>query len=253
MPQLENLRRLMRLQSPSNLTSSGNSYLDKRRQQIALGEDDLAPSELTQHKIQQNLGSWGHGVSRDMIRDEGIQQLKQKLGLIQAEAQAKLQPEIIKGEYGVRQAREAAEAAEAKRAANEQAAEFRQERSLNAALERAQLTQAGQNTRQQVGIDARAGMTPPGVLTAISSERQKLADTIAKEEPGALSKLLLRRGNPRQSELQDFDAALKAAKDIQRLYPQLSTEEGLEQLGVTGLSPNQTGQVEKFLLMLRGQ
>jgi len=167
---------LTRLRSLSNVTPTGDAFVDKRRLQIQTGEDELAPSELEQRQTQMQMGG---EVSREMIRDHGIQALKQKLGMIAAESQAKLQPEIIKGEYGVRQAREAATAAEARRGANEQAAEARQERSLNSALQRAQLSQGGQDTRQEdrqafelENPNATATAVPAQLYTEVSKARQ---------------------------------------------------------------------------------
>lgn len=176
---------LLKLGGASNMTPGPDAFVNKRRQQILGGEDELAPSELEQITTQRELGGT---VSRDMIRDAGIQGLKQRLGLINAEAQAKLQPEIVKGEYGVKSARAAADAAEARRGANEAAAETRQERSLNAALERAKLSQGGQNTRQEdkqafdlekPPTQAKLGATQ-GTLNALQKARESYGSPMSR-------------------------------------------------------------------------
>ena len=250
------LARLFGLQSPSNLTPTASPYLNKRRAQIVSGEDELAPSELEQLTTQQALGNQGLGVSRDTIRDAGIQQLKQRLGLITAEAQAKQQGDIaterIKGQYAVQAATEAAKAAEARRAAGSADIAARQEVSQQSAMERLAAMMGGRKELQTSAQEFKSGQVSSTALSSIARERQHLADEIRKAEPNMLGRLI-GRTNARQPELDTFDAALEAAQKIAAQFPDVSAEEGLMRLGETGVTPDEIGQVQKLLLMLRGR
>lgn len=86
MPNYESLRTLLRMPSAVNMGGGGDPYVAKRAQQMATGEEDYAPSEadlmLQQEKIARETGM---GLSRDSLRDAGIQQLKKQLGLVTAQ------------------------------------------------------------------------------------------------------------------------------------------------------------------------
>lgn len=105
---MASLQTLLKMKSPSNFSPEGaDPYVLKRQAQIAGGDDALAPSELEQMQTQAGLGDRGLGVSRDMIRDSGINSLKQKLGIMNATEEAKgraaIAPEIVKGQFGLQE------------------------------------------------------------------------------------------------------------------------------------------------------
>lgn len=105
---MASLQTLLKMKSPSNFSVEGaDPYMLKRQAQIASGDDALAPSELEQMQTQAGLGNAGLGVSRDMVRDSGINSLKQKLGIMNATEEAKgraaIAPEIVKGQFGLQE------------------------------------------------------------------------------------------------------------------------------------------------------
>lgn len=222
---LDSVKSLLRMSGSSNMTPTGDKYFDKRRQQIIGGDDELAPSQLEQHLVQDELGGT---YSRDMIRDAGISTLKRKLGLIGAEAQAKIQPEIIRGEYGVRAARESAVAAENRRQASANDSFERQERSQNSMMERLEktlgATSARQEDRQQHDIDnpnAGRGVTQ-GTLTQLQKVREGMpgnpltryfgGDAANERLKGALANVLEQRGT--LGPVSKAAAALKAGEQL---------------------------------------
>lgn len=79
------LRTLLGLQSPANLAPE-DPYVAQRAQQMATGEDQLAPSDaelmLEQEQTAQNTGM---GLSRDALRQKGLQQLQKQLGLVRTQ------------------------------------------------------------------------------------------------------------------------------------------------------------------------
>ena len=250
------LATLLGLQSPSNMTATASPYFNKRRSQIVSGEETLAPSDLETMQAQLELGNQGLGVSRDMIRDAGISSLRQRLGLAAAQEAAKTGDltavERVKGQYAVQAAAEAAKAAEARRSANAEDIAARQETSSQAAMDRLTAAMGGRKELQEGQQAFTAGRVSSTGLSAIARERQHLADVVAKEEPGTLAKFI-GRTNPRQQELDAFDDTLSLAHKIAAQFPDASAEEGLAQLGETGMTPAEVGQTQKFLLLLRGR
>lgn len=105
---LASLQTLLKLKTPQNFSpeSGADPYVQKRQAQIYSGDDSLAPSELEQMQTQAGLGDRGLGVSRDFIRDSGIDSLKQKLGIFNAQEDAKIRasvaPVAAKGEYDLK-------------------------------------------------------------------------------------------------------------------------------------------------------
>lgn len=150
--------------------------------------------------------------------------------VLSAKSQAEIAPEIVKGEYGVRAARERATAAESQRARNEKAAFERQQQQLNAAMERAKLTQTGETTRlatrqafERSGEKAPTGNIPQQYFKAIEAARgltggpldflsRKLGRTPASDVQyrGALEALFTRQGT--LPELQKAAQALRQYK-----------------------------------------
>jgi len=244
------LATLLKLQSPSNMNSTGDPYVDRRRSDIVSGMDEYAPSELDQRMVQSQLGDQGMGVSRDMIRESGIQQGVQGARAQQEKLRQLLLPAQIKGEYDVRAAQEASKAqADRLRYSNEQ---------QNARTDK-QIAAVG--GRQDVGIDAAAAAAKavadakatrvnPASLTNISSQRAKLAADITKSNPNALMSALGRK-NPRAAELEAFDNSLGYAQKIMDEMPDASAEEALMQMGEQP-TPDELGQIQNFLLLLRG-
>jgi hypothetical protein len=135
------LATLLKLRSPSNMQSTGDAYGDKRRSQILSGQEDYAPSELDQMTTQLDLGDRGLGVSRDLVRDAGIQHGVEGERVAMQKLQQMLLPAQVKGQYDVQAARENATAASARAQASE-----------NAARERAQMTADAVNARQTAGF-----------------------------------------------------------------------------------------------------
>ena len=248
------LAQLLKLQSPTNVGALSSRGLD-----IASGMEDFAPteSELGTMQEQDTLqsGPYGYSAPKEEYRADSMSKIKRMLGLGQIQHQQQLaektQPEIIKGEYGVRAAAEAAKAAEARRGANEAAMASRQDQMIAAIGGRQDKTIANQGALQEDQQAFKGGQVNATAMGAIARERQHLADEIRKGEPNALFKMF-GRTNQRQGELDTFDAALGAAQKIASQFPQASAEEGLMNLGETELNPDEVGQVQKFLLMLRG-
>jgi hypothetical protein len=254
-PNYAALQSMMGLQSPSNMTAS-DPYVAKRRAQIVSGDEDYAPSEMDQLSAQLNLGDQGVGVSRDMIRDSGMQALKQRLGMATAAAGAKAQGDIaterVKGEYGLKAAEATARAAEDRMQANQDSIAQRTQMQIDAANSR-QVAGFGQaNAAREDAQAFKAGEVSPTALGVIARERQHLADEIRKAEPNALFKMF-GRTNPRQAELDTYDSALGAAKQIAAMGQGVSAEDGLSALGEDQLTPDEVGQVQKFLLLLQGR
>jgi hypothetical protein len=195
MPQGNGLEVLQRLRSISNMTPTGNAYLDKRRGQIATGEDELAPSDLEQLQTQLALDKEGVSVSRDQVRDAGIQQLKQRLGLMgrqhQMDMEKETAPEIIRGEYGVRSAEAAARAAADRLKFSADATAGRQEDNQRAIMERLDKTQGGLNTRQEDNQQFKVEHPNAGATTMVPAQLYDAVNKARAAMPGnPLTKLL---------------------------------------------------------------
>lgn len=258
MANLQALQTLLKLQSPTNVGSLTNHGLD-----IASGMDQFGPTEgeLTDAQLaegdamSQRTGGYGYSGPREEMRSDVMGKIRKMLSLGQIEAQQKLQqatqPEIIKGEYGVRQAAETAKAAEARAQSNQDAMAQRQQQMIEAIGGRQDKTLAGQAERQQMGIDARAQRINPQGMSAITRERAALQTQAKTQEPGALMKMF-GRTNPMQAKLDALDNAQQWALKIAREQPGISTEEALAQYGQSP-SPEEAALVERFRLMLQGQ
>lgn len=242
---------LTRLRSLSNMTPGGDGFVNKRRAQIVSGEDDLAPSEFEQFQVQDQMGG---RVSRDMIRDAGIQGLKQRLGIINAEAQAKLQPEIVKGEYGVKAAEVAARASADRLKYTQDSINGRTEKNQEAILSRLDKSLGSrsdlQEDRQQFEVDhpnANSGGPTQGTLTQLQKLRESApGNALSKwwrggayndQLKGALANVLEQKGT-----LGPVSAAAAAIKQ----GAQLNDE---EQQWLQGLGPHE----QEYLKLLTGQ
>lgn len=254
-PAMMKLRQLLRMQSPSNVGGMGR----ERELDVASGMDAFEPSEgeLKQAQVEgaQTSGPYTVYRSRDDIRGDAMQALRRQLGMGEIAHRQKVEEELapvqMKGQFDVQAQREAARVTEDRRAANEQAAEVRQQRMLDAQSDRLDRTLAAQGARQEDAQAFKQGSVSPSALNTIARERQALAKAVADNEPSMLAKLF-RRTNPRAGELETFDAALGAAQQILERFPDMDAEQGLAALGETDVTPNEAGQVQKFLLMLRG-
>lgn len=256
---MDSMRSLLRLQSPTNVgAASGNPFMARRQSEIASGADEMLPDGDSPGLMieQENIAKGtGMGVSRDALRGDVLTQLKQKLGLMDREAAHELDqaviPEQVRGEYGVRAAEASGRAAADRLRYTQEQISGRQEQNQGEIMARLDKTLGAQGARQEDAQAFKRGQTNPGALTAIARERQALAAAVAKSEPGALGKLF-QRTNPRSAELESFDGALGAAQQIVSQFPDASAEDGLAQLGENQLTPEEIGQVQKFLLLLRG-
>ncbi len=174
------LATLLRLQSPSNMNSTGDSYLDRRRSDIVSGMDEFAPSELEQLTTQNQLGDSGLGVSRDLIRQHGIQKGIEGARAQQEKLRQLLLPAQIKGQYDVAAAEAQGKAAgdrlrysqneqNARQAAQIAAMGGRQETGIDAATEAAKLKAAADAAKQQATIAARP--IPAGIQKGVDTAR----------------------------------------------------------------------------------
>lgn len=245
------LRAMLRLPSVSNM-SNPDPYVAKRTAQIVSGEDEYAPADadlmIQQEGIARNTGM---GFSRDQLRDAGMQHLRQQLALVEAPEQIKAQAGLaqtnLKGQYDVKAAQAAATAAEARAQANQDAIAARTQQQIDATNSRFDREQTLRETK-----DTRAaGQVPNTVLTTIGNQRKQLEAAIAKAEPGTLAKFIGRK-NPRAAELATFDNALALAQRINAQSPDADAQTGAAAMGENALTPEELGQVQTFLLMLRG-
>lgn len=217
----------------------------------AQGLGDIGPSDAEvgdlqaqegEKMLKDTHGAYGYTPSAESVRGSAMQELHRKLSLNslahRQEMEKVTQPEIIRGQYGVKEAETTARAGADRLAAQE-----------NSMMERLQYAQGQQNQRQQVGIDAKPQVNP-GALGAIAREREAIAARVAKTAPGAVGRFF-GRANPGQGELDTFDNTLSYAQKIAKDYPELAAEEALGQMGVSPDS-NELGQIQKFLLLLRG-
>ena len=245
---------LQRLRSMSNVAPEGGSdYLARRTSDIHSGMDEMIPDadsadfKMAQAEIQKNLGI---GVSRDELRRTPMALLRQKFGLNQQANDAKLREVETEGAADIEQARVGANAAADRLSYTQGQINQRQDANQAAIMDRLERTQSGQDNRQQVAIGAKPKVAPAST-NMIARERQALAAAVAKEEPGAIGKFL-RRTNPRAAELENFDNTLQWAQKIANEMPEASAEEALAAMGQANVSPEELGQIQKFLLMLKG-
>lgn len=111
--QLDKLRAILTpglAASPNNFTPSGDSYFDKRKARIMTGEDQFEPSELEQRQMQDTRGTVETPtttsiMSRDVMRDSGLHELRRKLRLEEIAAdqalQQRVEPVRVQGQYGM--------------------------------------------------------------------------------------------------------------------------------------------------------
>ena len=257
---------LMRMRSPSNMTSTGDPYLDKRRQQIIGGDDELAPSELDQHLAQTQLSSQGAGgFSRDMIRDSGINALKKKLGLMQLQSEADTADEHVRGQYGVKQAEIGAREAASRQAANQEAIAARQEASQAAMMERLQqsLTQrdTAREDQQQFKVENPTGASRTTVPAQLYDAVNKARGGYESMANNPVSRFLF--GNGRTSA---YETALTNVLDrkgtlseVQEVLPVLqqapgaSVDEKIANSGVPGLQSLDPYERQYLQLKLQGR
>jgi hypothetical protein len=211
---------LQKLRSVSNMNPTGDNYFDKRKQQIVGGEDALAPAPLEQLQTQLELGDQGIGVSRDQISDSGISLLRRKLGLQaiqhQQEMEKETQPEIIKGEYGVRAQEAGAKALADRLKFNSDATSARQEDNQAAIMARLDKTIGAQGARQEDAQQYKTDHTPaPAVNPALYSAVQKAQTGYG----GMLSKIT--RGLGGDGGRQALTAALTAVLDKKGTLPHM--------------------------------
>lgn len=189
-PNMQSLAALLKMQSPSNMNSTGDPYVDRRRSEIVGGADEYAPSELEQMITQRQLGDQGMGVSRDMIRSAGIDRGQDAEKAAMQKLRMLVLPEQIKGQYGMATAEANARAAADRMQTNQDAIAARGEQSQRAIDARAAATQTGQNTRQQVGIDAATAHQQAAIAARpVPAALQKGVDTARGNYGGVMSSI----------------------------------------------------------------
>lgn len=251
--QLASIQSLLRLKSPSNV----QALPSKRSLDVVSGMDDFAPDpdspelKMAQEGIARKTGM---GFSREALRGDIMGKVKQVLGLQQIEHQQEMEkavvPEQIRGEYGVKQAETGAKALADRLKFSQDAIGQRQEANQAAIMDRLNVTQGAQNARQEDAQAFKAGNVNPAAITAIANERKAIAAAQAKNAPNALMKMF-GRSNPYDAQLETFDNTLGYAQKILREHPNASAEEALAAMGQQP-SPDELGQIQKFLLLLRG-
>jgi hypothetical protein len=162
------LETLLALKSPSNMTATNDPYADKRKAAIMGGSADFEPSDLELHQAQDAMG----GVySRDMIRDSGMQSLRRTLGLQDIKHRQDMErvtaPEMIKGEYGVREAEATGRAAGDRLRFSADATAQRQDDNQKAIMDRLNLTIGAAGARQE-DQQAFKEAHPTGVNTTVN-------------------------------------------------------------------------------------
>lgn len=166
------LEALLKIKSPTNQTPTGNGYFDKRRSSIMGSAGNLEPSELElmdeQNRVAQPVGAYSAGISRDRIRDSKMQTLSRELGLDAIDHSHKMDlvtaPKIIEGEYGVQAADASGRALADRLNISQNGQNTRQDDAQDAALERLrlQIAAAGgrQEDQQQFKVDHPTGAAP---------------------------------------------------------------------------------------------
>lgn len=251
------MARLRAMVSPQNMSAPKDAYLARRTADITSGYDDMVPDadsaemKLAQIQTQRDTGV---GFSRDDLRRGPMAALRQKFGLNQQANDARLQQVQAAGDADVEAAKVGAEAAADRLSYTQGQITSRQDANQAAIMERLNRTQSGQNARQEDQQAFRRSMTPqvnPSTTNLIARQRAALQAQIAKSEPGPVAKMF-RRTNPRAAELEMFDNTLAYAQKIANEMPDASAEEALAAMGQTNVSPEELGQIQQFLLMLKG-
>lgn len=258
---MESLASLLKMKSPSNM--GGAPGMSKRALDVTAGTDWMEPSEDELLEAQNTEGVGTHSSpngtyqsvrSRNDLRDSGMQVLKRKLGMAEIEHSQKMEaverPLHIKGQYDVAAAKTAAEASADRFEQQQDNIDARQRNQIAATQANLQVTQGGQNARQEDAQQDRRERPPTAGPAVIARERQALAAAVAKSEPSLMDRIL-KRPNPRAAELDDFDNHLAYAEKIVREMPDASVEEALAAMGQEPDS-NELGQIQKFVLLLRG-
>lgn len=168
----------------------------------------------------------------------------------QQEMEKAVVPEQIRGEYGVRQAETTGKALADRLQYTQNEQDQRTRFIQDQTTARTGLVQAGQGARQDDAQAFKAGNVNPAAMTAIANERKAIAAAQAKNAPNALMRML-GKSDPYQAQLETFDNTLGYAQKILREHPEASAEEALAAMGQQP-SPDELGQIQKFLLLLRG-
>jgi hypothetical protein len=255
------LETLLALKGGSNMNSTGDAYLDKRRSAIHTGEADYEPSEMELMDAQ-NVSApgspYGVSLSRDRVRDSAMQTMRRTLRLDDREHGQTMErvtaPEHIRGQYDVSAAQSQAEAAINKLLLGQQQQSMLQEdrQAHQTAQTQAQIDAALARQNDAQGFKQDTAKAPG--LTQIASRRQMLmkAASDPKNEPGVLGGLF-GKTNQYKDQLAAFDNTLAAAQGYAQKYPTQSVEEILALEGEDGLTPEEHAQLSEFMLLLRGR
>lgn len=185
------LQTLLRMKSPTNLAAPrSQNELD-----VLTGNDQWMPEgDSPELKVAQEglARQTGMGFSRDALRGDILSKIKQKLGLQQIEheqdLESKIQPEIVRGEYGVRAATEAGRAAADRLQYTQGQINSRAEQNQAAIMDRLQATQNGLNTRQEDSQTFRAEH-PSGAAATVPAQLYKGVETARGGYDGVTGKL----------------------------------------------------------------
>lgn len=114
-PNMASLAALLRMKKADPMAATGDPYLDQRKQDIATGDEEFAPSDLELQGAQNTEGvgkfttpggDYQSYTSRDALKQDAIGRVKDLLRMQaikhQQDVESKILPEQVKGEYGVR-------------------------------------------------------------------------------------------------------------------------------------------------------
>jgi hypothetical protein len=242
--------------STANLTGRSPREL-QRMSDIYSGVDSMVPSDdsaevrQAQDALTTQQGAITSIPSRESVRESGLAKVRAMLKLQQAEDAQQQALARTKGEYDVKAQTAGAQAA-MDRVLAQQAGQN----------ERVQMQQGGMNTRNEADnaaaqqkLAAQAKVASQKQMTqgikAINAQIAKMEADAVKNRPNALVRRFM--GDPRGDAVNTAKQARDLAMDIARNYPDMDTEDALAQLGVTDATPDELGQVNAFLGMLRGQ
>ncbi len=223
-------------------------YFARRQADITSGVDDMVPNaDALEFRQAQKM----YGGSRADARESSLAKVRGLLKMQQAEDQQAQQMAHIKGGYDVQGDVQSAQAA-MDRVLAQQAGQ----------TQRTSMQQEGMNTRSTADLEAdkaanlrkdqqaRAKQTS-AAIKAINAQIAKMEADAMKNRPNALMKMF--RGDPRGDAVQTAKQARDIALELARDYPDMDTEDAMLQAGYADYTPDELGQVNTFLGMLRGQ
>ncbi len=236
------------LTTPEGLDSAGANYLARRTADIYSGVDDMVPGadSAEVRAAQSQLGG-----SRANVRESALAKVRGMLKMQQAEDQQAQSLAHIKGGYDVAGDVQGAEAAMNRVLAQQAGQTARTQMQQEGAGERVQL-QTGTQREIAGGNQAlQRQKLSSSAIKAINAQIAKMEADAIKNKPNALMRMF--RGDPRGDAVQTAKQARDIALEIARDYPDMDTEDAMLQAGYADYTPDELGQVNTFLGMLRGR